>query len=711
MRSSQDLPTSQKVMTMVGTLLGMLLAALDQTIVSTAGPAIQRDLGIEPALYAWLTTSYLVASVVMTPVWGKLSDQFGRRRILVSGIVVFLVGSLLCGLSQSTAQLIAARVVQGLGGAALFTTAFAVIADLFSPRERGRYTGLFGAVFGLSSVIGPLVGGLVTDTLGWHWCFLLNLPVGVLALGVIATRMPPLRQEGVERQIDVAGALTFALAIIPLLVALSLGKVELRSGDVGYPLDSPVIMGMTLASIAFFIVFVVVERRAKAPIIDLRLFANPAFSRGNLASFVVASGFLGAIVFLPLFMVNVVGASAIEAGLTTTPLTFGIVFGNIFAGQLSSRLGRYKFLIVGSLAVQMVGFAVMAFTLSADVTSVGMAARMVLLGLGLGPSIPLFNLHISSSVEPRHIGAATSTATLARSLGTTVGIAILGNVFGLTLAHRIESESAQATKGIPAAFLARLDRSSMPKGSVEDAPPEGGGFQVDRVRASVREQFQQQRATVTAALTRDDPVALQAWEKAPVQDERVRAIIAAGGLAPLVRAGFIDAEAKLRTALPEGPGALLASTDAASLPPALRDSLREELRERLRDAPSDRPLAPEATAALAGELHAWFEAASAQALQQARVDALQGALGALDAAEKEALAAVDRVNVALKTSFVDATRRVYFVGLFFVLAGLLVSLALPELPLRGRDGSAEGDRTSGGPAGQDQPHPTASSFD
>lgn len=570
MNDYTQLPQRQKMFTMAATLLGMLLAALDQTIVSTAGPAIQRDLHIEASLYTWLTTSYLVASAVMTPVWGKLSDLFGRRRILVIGILIFLGGSLLCGVSQTTWQLIAARIIQGFGSASLFTTAFAVIADIFTPRERGRYAGVFGAVFGLSSVVGPLVGGFITDTLSWHWCFLINLPVGAVALAVIGLKMPSLKrqEEGGSKKIDVVGAVIFAGAVVPALVAASLAKVELRAGDVGYLWSSPIIIGLVIMAVVFGVLFVVVERKVSEPLIDMKLFGNRAFSLGVSASFIVGMAFLGAIVFLPLFMVNVVGASATGAGLTTVPLTFGIVFGNIFSGQVSSRLGRYKFLMLGSLGILVVAFAVMSFTLSPDVTQAGMAARMILIGLGLGPSIPMFNLHIQTSVEPRQIGAATSVATLSRSLGSTLGVAIFGNIFGLVLVNGIETRIADATAHLPPAAVAQLKSqmaSAAPAAAAgEEGAPTTGTFDVAAAKARIAEGFAARRQVLSGA-------------------------------------------------------------------------------------------GPEAAGQLAG----------------------------LQAAEAEALKTVDAVSRAFKQAFTDATARVYFVGIFFALLGLVVTLVLPELPLRG----------------------------
>lgn len=267
-----ELPAAQKALALAGTLLGMLLAALDQTIVATAGPAIQRDLAIAPSLYTWITTAYMVASTVCVPIWGKLSDALGRRRILLAGIGVFLLGSALCGLSTSATQLILCRAVQGVGSAALFTSAFTVIADLFTPAERGRFQGIFGAAFGLSSVVGPLLGGFLTDTVGWHWCFFVNLPLGALAITFIVARMPPLRRPRTEPlTLDVAGALMLVVFAVPLLLGLSLGRLQLREGDTGWPWLSwqiGALFGTALVGLAGFLV---VEGRARDPIADLKL--------------------------------------------------------------------------------------------------------------------------------------------------------------------------------------------------------------------------------------------------------------------------------------------------------------------------------------------------------------------------------------------------------------------------------------------------------
>jgi EmrB/QacA subfamily drug resistance transporter len=490
MKDATALPQAQKVFTLVGVMLGMLLAALDQTIVATAGPTIQRELHIEPSLYTWITTAYLVASTVLVPIWGKLSDMFGRRRVLLAGIGIFLVGSVLCGVSQSAAQLIFFRAIQGIGSASLFTSALAVIADLFPPAERGKYQGFFGAVFGLSSVVGPLLGGFITDTLGWHWIFFINLPVGAVAVSFILARMPPLRPESVEggrtAQIDFAGAFALALAVVPLLLALSLGRASVRPGETGYLWGSWQILALFAVALLGFFAFVLIEGRVRDPIVDLKLFTDRSFAVGTLASFVSATTFLGAIVFLPLFMVNVVGTSATSAGLTTVPLTFGIISGNILSGQLVAQTGKVKPFIVAASVCGALAYAVLGFTLDVETTRLEASWKMFLLGVGLGPAIPLYTLVVQNAVPPQVIGTATAVATFSRQMGATVGLAVLGTVFGTSLAASMKEHMAPLTAELPPAFVERLAGASTAPASDADEPGPKTAFDRARVEASLR---------------------------------------------------------------------------------------------------------------------------------------------------------------------------------------------------------------------------------
>jgi MFS family permease len=453
-----ELTRQEKIFTLGGVLLGMLLAALDQTIVSTAGPKIQHDLAMPAALYAWITTAYMVSSTVLVPIYGKLSDLYGRKPILLVGIVLFLLGSFLCGISRTPMALILSRGVQGLGSASLFTSAFAVVADIFPPAVRGRYTGIFGAVWGFSSVVGPFVGGILTDKLSWHWVFFVNLPVGAIAILFVMTRMPRLqrRRPGPPPRIDVLGALALALAVVPLLLALSLGRSSAPQGmarrvggaaatavsGIGFPWASWQILGLFAVSAVGFGVFYALERRAPDPIIDLKLFKNRIFAWGNAAVFTVGASFFAGIVFIPLFMVNVVGLSATRSGLTLTPLTLGMVAGNVLSGQLVTRLGRYRELMLWSLALLALAFALMGFTIGIHSTATGITLKMILIGLGLGPSIPLYTLAIQNGVPPQQIGVVTASATFFRQIGATLGVAILGTVFANVLASAMTSRLA-----------------------------------------------------------------------------------------------------------------------------------------------------------------------------------------------------------------------------------------------------------------------------
>jgi EmrB/QacA subfamily drug resistance transporter len=428
-----DLPQRDKLYTLGGSLLGLLLAALDQTVVATAGPAIQREFDIPPALYAWITTAYLVATTVMVPVYGKLSDEFGRKRILLLGIGIFLAGSALCGLAWGTVPLIAFRAVQGLGAAALFTSAFSVIGDLFPPHERGKYAGLISAVFGFSSVLGPVVGGIITDAFGWHWVFFVNLPVGAVAVALIAARMPNLTRPEARSRVDVAGALLLVLAVAPLLLALSFGRVRPIPGEPGLPWTSPVILGLLALALVAGGLFVRTELRAPSPIVDLRMYREATFGVGNAASFVLGMGFLAGPTFLPLFLVNVSGISATGAGLAMLPLTAGIVLGSAFGGQLAGRVGRHKPLILGAVALLTGAFAALALLLSPDVPVRVVSLVLLFAGLGMGPTLPLLTLAVQNAVPVARIGVATASVTFSRALGQVIGLGVMGSVFAATV--------------------------------------------------------------------------------------------------------------------------------------------------------------------------------------------------------------------------------------------------------------------------------------
>ena len=436
--TAASLSKRDRTLTMTGVLLALLLSGLDQTIVATAGPAIQRDLDIAPALYAWLTTAYLVAAAVMLPIYGKLSDRFGRKPILLTGVSIFLAGSLMCGISPGSMTLIVSRGVQGLGAAALFTTAFAVIADLYPPALRGRYMGLVSGVMGLASVIGPLAGGFITDTFGWHWVFFINLPIGALALWFIVTTMPRLGIHAAEPlPVDVLGAALLIVSLVPLMIALSLGRVDPSATGDGFAWSSWQIASMLSIAAVGIVAFTMRERRAPDPILHLELFRNRVVTLGSAAMFVIGAAFLFGIIFLPLYLVNVTGVSATDAGLAMMPLTLGIVASSIGAGQLVSRVGHPKLIMLASLAFLAGAFGLLGFTLSPDSTQWSVSVRMLLMGLGVGPTLPLYTLVMQAASEPRELGVVTATATFSRLLGQVIGLALFGTLFASALSHAV----------------------------------------------------------------------------------------------------------------------------------------------------------------------------------------------------------------------------------------------------------------------------------
>jgi EmrB/QacA subfamily drug resistance transporter len=419
-------------------LLALLLGALDQTIVGVALPRIVADLsGTE--LYTWTVTIYLLTSTISVPFWGKLSDIYGRKSMLMTGIGIFLVGSMLCGLSQEMWQLILFRGIQGVGAGALFPVALAVIGDLFSPAERGKYQGLFAAVFGFSALIGPALGGFLTDTFSWHAIFYINVPVGLLSLVVIARVMPPLKREGAHHDLDVLGAAVFTAAVAPILIGLT----NARDGD----WLAPEVGGLITIGLAILGLFLLVERRATEPIIPLHLFRGRTYSASIAATFFASFGFFAAIVFLPLYFQVVLGRSATESGYLTFPLLIGVIGSSVASGALISKTGRYKALILGALGLVGLGSFMMT-NLAADTPYPVLAAWMFVLGLGVGPTLAAFTIVVQNAVQMRELGAATSSLTFFRQIGGSVGLAIAGSWF----ASRIDAELGPnlLANGVPA---------------------------------------------------------------------------------------------------------------------------------------------------------------------------------------------------------------------------------------------------------------------
>ncbi|MBA2381025.1 MAG: MFS transporter [Chloroflexi bacterium] len=420
-------------------LLAMFLFALDQTVVGTALPRIVTSLHGDSALYTWSVTIYLLTSTVSGPIYGKLSDLFGRRPIVIFAVSLFLISSALAGLSQNMEMFILFRGLQGLGGGAIFPIALAVVADLYTPAERGKYLGLFGAVFGVSSLVGPGLGGFITDAFSWNWIFYINVPIGLVALFILWRLLPAIKRPEAGQNIDYLGAAVFALAIVPFLI----GMTNKRTGD----WTDPAVGGLMLLGLAFGVLFLFIESRAVDPIVPLNLFRLRTFSISVAAMFLAAFGFFTLVIFLPLWFQTVGGASATESGYNLLPLLGGLIFSAIASGQIVARIGRYKMLIAGSLALLAVGLFLFT-NLRADTNRQVMWLWMALAGLGVGPSFAVFTLIVQNAVSPDRIGVATSSLTFFQQIGGTVGLTLAGTILADRLAQEIPTQLVAA--GLPA---------------------------------------------------------------------------------------------------------------------------------------------------------------------------------------------------------------------------------------------------------------------
>jgi EmrB/QacA subfamily drug resistance transporter len=405
-------------------MLALLLAALDQTIVGTALPRIVAELkGLD--YYSWVVTAYLVSATSMTPIAGRLGDLFGRKPFMLAGMIGFVLGSALCGAAQDMLQLVVFRAIQGLFGGFLFASVFSVIGDLYPPERRARIQGLFGGVFGLASIVGPTVGGLLTDTLGWRWVFFVNLPVGLLAVLVVAVGLPFVRTRASWREIDFAGAATLIGCLAPLLVALSITR--------DHAWTSPEVAGLLAAAAVMLIAFLAIEARSSSPIVPLELFRNPTFAVAVTTALFTAFAMFGAIVYVPLVFQGVLGVSATNSGTLLTPMMLGLILAATLTGQLMMHIRYYRFLGTAGILIMMVGMWLLS-GVTVQTHRFEVTRDIFIIGLGLGTTFPLYLNAVQNALPQKYLGVASSQVQFFRTVGGTIGTAILGTI----LAHRLQ---------------------------------------------------------------------------------------------------------------------------------------------------------------------------------------------------------------------------------------------------------------------------------
>lgn len=442
----------RKITVLIGVLLGMMLGALDQTVVGTAMPRIIATLG-GMNFYTWVVTAYLLTSTAAVPIFGKLSDIYGRRPFYLAGIAVFLLGSVLSGLSQNITELIAFRALQGIGGGIMMGNSGAIIGDIFPPAERGRWQGILGAAFGLASIIGPGLGGWLTDNWSWHWVFYVNVPVGLLAFAVIFAAMPSVRSHEVKRTVDYWGVAALLVGLVPLLLALSFGGIE-------YPWRSPQIYALFSVAAAGTALFVLVESRAPEPLLPLGLFRNSIFLVTAIIVFLTGFGMFGAILFIPVFMQGVIGITATNSGLLLMPLMLANIIASTIAGQIISRTGRYRILGIVGLVLVVGGMALLA-TLTTATTESALMWHMILLGIGLGITMPVFIISVQNALPYKMLGVVTSSVQFFRSIGGTVGVAIMGTVMFNTLQSQITAHLPTHLSAAASAFASKLNAQAL----------------------------------------------------------------------------------------------------------------------------------------------------------------------------------------------------------------------------------------------------------
>ncbi|MEY2883714.1 MAG: hypothetical protein RL490_1438 [Pseudomonadota bacterium] len=500
---------SERRIALVAVLIVLFLSALDQTIVATAMPRIVKELaGLDRI--AWVGTAYLLTSTVTVPIYGKLGDIFGRRPVLVFGVIMFLTGSMLCGLSgefgtlalvgDGMNQLIFCRAIQGLGAGALTTGAFATVADIAPPAERGKYTGMFGAMFGLAGLAGPVLGGFLTDhatttvlghvVSGWRFVFYVNLPLGLLALYILLTKLPAGRR-GADARIDWLGSVLIVASAVPLLLALSWGGQGVNEQGAGGGWEQPRVLFGFAAALVAFIAFIAVSRGKSWAVVPLDLFADPVVARANLALFLINLGYMGVPMFLPLYLQLVRGLSASQSGFAMLPLLFGVLTGSMIAGRMARKTQQYKPVIVGGGVVALASLAVLTL-MTPDTPRWVLTLNLLALGIGLGPAQGMFTLAIQSAVSHARTGVATASAQFCRQIGATIGVAIFGALLTWQLSGELKLRVPELASAGQHLELSTAQTLAMDRGALRAALAARGDADpavADRAGAALRTSF------------------------------------------------------------------------------------------------------------------------------------------------------------------------------------------------------------------------------
>jgi EmrB/QacA subfamily drug resistance transporter len=424
-KSQYNLNKNKIIMIMVGLMVGLLVAALDNSIIGTAMPKIISNLqGME--YYVWPFTAYLLSSTIAIILFGKLSDIYGRKHILVLGIVIFVIASVMCGFATSMFELILFRGIQGIGGGILISLPFIVVGEIFGARERAKYMGILASVFGVSSVLGPILGGIITDTVGWRWVFFVNVPVGIAAV-LLLTYLPNFKLPDVKKVIDYSGIITFTLALSGLFLALTLAR-DLNA----YPLSE--IIGLLIFSVVMFVLFIWAEKKAIEPILPLRLFNNSIFTISSVENFLASALIFCGIIYVPLFAQNILGMSATNSGLIMIPMLISLTIAANIAGQIISRTGKYKILAIAEFIITGIGIVLLS-TLNINSSPYALLAYSTILGFGSGMMYTVFTISVQNAFTFREIGIVTASMQFFRNVGSTVAIPVFGYIVNATMAN------------------------------------------------------------------------------------------------------------------------------------------------------------------------------------------------------------------------------------------------------------------------------------